>query len=150
MSMKYSVLKMPQEELEREQKSKKRISVIAAVLVLIVNIILTILSGDSTLKLFAILNALIDIAAGVWIYTYYILHIGPQNKLLRIYKSQREIVSGTVTSLGSEVRTHMSVECTEAVVGERSLLLPVDTIELTEGEDITVKCAFGVIVEVEK
>lgn len=148
--MKYSVLKIPQSELETEQKTKKRYSLIAAVLALIVNIILTVLSDDSTLMLFTVLNILIDIIAGVGIYTYYILNIGPQDKLLRLYKSQSETVSGTVTSLGSEVRTHMSVECTEVIVGERSLLLPIDTLELTEGEDITAKCAFGVIVEVEK
>ncbi len=148
--MKYSVLNKPMLICEKELKYAKGICIAGIVVALILNLIFTLVSNDSNITLFLVLNILVDIVFGALIYSYYILNIENTKRLLNLYKKERDTLSGTVETVGLERRTHMSIDCVEVKINNRILFLPENTIDLAMGDNVTVYYTSGIIVEVEK
>ena len=148
--MKYSVLNKPMLICEKELKYAKGICIAGIVVALILNLIFTLVSSDSNITLFLVLNILVDIVFGTLIYSYYILNIENTKRLLKLYKKERDTLSGTVETVCFERRTHMSIDCVEVKINNRILFLPENTIDLAVGDNVTVYYTSGIIVEVEK
>lgn len=148
--MKYSVLKKSEDEARKELKNNELICGVTIALALILNIVLTLLTNDSTMTLFLVANIVIDVIVGVFVYTYYLEKICTQKKLIHLFDKRRETVFGTVENIDNEICTHLSVECFKVALDSRIVFLPIDSIELSCGESIVAHCSSNVIVEVEK
>ena len=148
--MRYSVFSKSEEIVGAELKKHKRKCTAICAIALITNVLLTMFTTETTIKLFLIINILLDIVVGMYVYTYYLANISTQKKLIAISQKAIEKVSGTVEKISDETITHLSIECVEVKVSERILFMPLNTIQLSCGENIVAYCNSNVIVEVEK
>lgn len=148
--MRYNVLNNSEEIACVELENHKRKCIAICAITIIANVLLTLFTVEATTKLFLIINILVDIVVGMYVYTYYLANISTQKKLIAISQKAREKVSGTVEKISDETITHLSIECVEVKVSERILFMPLNTIQLSCGENIVAYCNSNVIVEVEK
>ena len=148
--MRYNVLNKSEDQARSDLKKHKTLCIMIGVIVLAINILLTLFTTDATFTAFLIINILIDIVAGVYIFTYYLANIRTQKKLIAIFSKTKEEIKGTIEDISSDTLTHLSIDCVKVKVSERILFLPIGTIELTCGENIIAYCSSNVIVEVEK
>lgn len=148
--MRYIILNKSEDVARLELKKHKTNCILLIALTLVVNLLLTIFTTDTTMTAFLVINILIDIASGIFVYTYYLANISTQKKLVTIFRKSRDEVKGTVENISEDICTHLAIECVEVRVSGRILFLPINTIELACGEEIIAYCASNVIVEVEK
>ena len=148
--MRYSILNKSEKDACSELKKHKTVCILIGVIVLAINILLTSFTSDATFTVFLIINILIDIVAGVYIFTYYLANIRTQKKLIAMFSKTKEEIKGTIEDISSDTLTHLSIDCLKVKISDRILFLPVGTIELTCGENIVANCSSNVIVEVEK
>ena len=148
--MKYNVLKKSEDLARRELKWNERICGTTIAVAVILNVLFTLITNDSTMTFFLVVNIVIDVVVGVFSYTFYLAKIHTQKKLIALFDKRQETITGCVEKIGSDICTHLSVECFEVTLDSRIVFLPIESIELSCGESIVARCSSNVIIEVEK
>ncbi len=125
--------------------------VLAALVALGLNLVLTALRNDQNHTALLWLNILLDVAAGWFLIFYISLGILPDRRLLRLYNGSRRAFGGTVTHITAQTKRVRHMDCytvTLSGADTRQLFLPAGTaLELKEGEQVTLWAVDGVIVE---
>jgi len=121
---------------------------IIAVVVLICNIVLAVLSDDDNYRVFMWVNIATDICAGIFIVTYVSVRVSVPKKILRLTTSKySETYCGVVRSVSEGTLRYADLNCFEANLSGR-IFYVVDNgaITLEKGREYSVETVSKIIV----
>lgn len=150
--MTQTILGMDKTVYAKKIKDRKIVRLVVLFAMLLLNVLFTFLRRDSNHSLMLFLNILIDVLCGWYVIFFSEFWIFPQEKLLKIYNSEKSKFCGEVVEISEETETVQSIVCYRVVIGpkeQRVLFLPAKgAIELNKGEIWEFSVESGLIAEV--
>lgn len=134
-----------------KKRLDQRIGLCISVFVLTVglNILFTALRTDSNHTLMLILNIAADVLCGFFLLYAWDMHILPGLRLYRLFRRNRELLSGTVTEISQGTQRYMDIDCYTVTVNDRRVFLPAGTLKIQYAA-CTLSLVSNIIVEAEQ
>lgn len=125
------------------------LAVSISLLTLGLNVILTLLRTDANHIWILIVNILTDILCGLFVLPFVTLRILPQRKLLKLTHWEKECLQVTVSAISQHSQRYMDIDCLTVTTENRTLFLPVNTLQLQTGTAYRFMLVQNIIVEAE-
>lgn len=145
--MKQTILGMPPALYRQKLRMRTFLCFAVAVFVLALNILLAALRTDSNHTGMLVLNIAADILAGLFLLPFISLRILPQKRLLQLTEQVPEKLLITISEISPLPQRYMDMDCYPVSGDGRTLFLPANTLELTEGSTYTLSLVSNIIVE---
>jgi len=145
--MKQTILGMPPALYRQKLRQRSFLCIAVATGTLALNILFTALRTDSNHNLMLFLNIAADILAGLFLLPFISLRILPQKRLLRLTQQVSETLRITIAEISPLPQRYMDLDCYPVSGDGRTLFLPANTLELTEGSTYTLSLVSNIIVE---
>jgi len=145
--MKQTILGMPPALYRQKLRQRSFLCIAVATGTLALNILFTALRTDSNHNLMLFLNIAADISAGLFLLPFISLRILPQRRLLRLTQQVSETLRITIAEISPLPQRYMDLDCYPVSGDGRTLFLPANTLELTEGSTYTLSLVSNIIVE---
>lgn len=128
----------------------KRILLCAAlgILTIALNALCIFLRTDQNHSIMLWCNILTDILFGFFAISYIYGRIVPQKRLYSLFSRHKTSLSGTVCAISEVSTRYMGITCLKVSVHNRTLFLPVDTLQLEENTAYTFTITSNIILEV--
>ena len=148
--MKQSILSDDPISFEKTIRNRTMLAICLVLATLCINVVLTSMRTDSNHTLFLILNIASDILCGLFLLPFVALRILPQKKLLNLMRKEKENLQATVLEISRQSRRYMDIDCLTITTENRTLFLPVHTMNLQEGTVCRFYLVQNIIVEAEQ
>lgn len=145
--MKQTILGMPPALYRQKLRQRSFLCIAVATGTLALNILFTALRTDSNHNLMLFLNIAADISAGLFLLPFISLRILPQKRLLQLTQQVSETLRITIAEISPLPQRYMDMDCYQISGDTRTLFLPANTLELTEGSTYTLSLVSNIIVE---
>ena len=145
--MKQTILGMPPALYRQKLRQRSFLCIAVATGTLALNILFIALRTDSNHNLMLFLNIAADISAGLFLLPFISLRILPQKRLLQLTQQVSETLRITIAEISPLPQRYMDMDCYPVSGDGRTLFLPANTLELTEGSTYTLSLVSNIIVE---